>query len=102
MTSSRDNSQRKVSGRQYEAVLTYPGGFVTTLRAGSLAARGPSRDSVIQALEGLLDVTASELEKFQGHVMQDADAPMEVAGGLVDESLVRGKSWWKGMMGGTR
>lgn len=77
----------------YRAVLIYPSGISRTLTA---AARGDKRDTAIAAIGSLFHVTASALEKYQGNVLKDLASPVESAGGVVDESLIRqnkNKSW---------
>ena len=75
---------------QYQAGLTFTGTAMQNLRKGSLAARGQPSDSVVGALHNLLLVTATALEKYQGNVLQDARAPEEIVGGVIDQALVLG------------
>lgn len=43
----------------------------------------------------MLDVTATALSKYRDNVLKDVTTPVEAAGGVVDESLVRSreKAW---------
>lgn len=101
LTSSTDEDSAQSERPQYQAVLTYIGSVTQGMRMGSAAAKGQSRPNPILALESLLHVTAVALEKFQGNVLKEAAAPTEIAGGLIDQSLVHGKSW-KSLLGGRK
>jgi hypothetical protein len=81
------------SGSGYTAVLSIPRGIG---RSWAVAAQGQSADSVVGALQGLLNVTAATLAKHQGSVLKGPSNPGEIAGGMVDEGLLKGgkdKSW---------
>jgi hypothetical protein len=82
----------------YTAVLTIPTGIG---RNWTLAAKGESRESMVAALQSLFEVTATALEKYQGNVFRSPTSPSEVAGGLIDESLVKTSkvSSWTSMFG---
>jgi hypothetical protein len=82
----------------YTAVLTIPTGMG---RNWTLAAKGESRESIVAALQSLFEVTATALEKFQGNVFKSPSTPSEIAGGLIDESLVKTSkdSSWTSMFG---
>lgn len=101
MTSSTDKHNARSGEPGYQAVLICIGAISQGMRKGGAAARGQSRPNVISALESLLHVTAVALQKFQGNVLKEATAPSEIAGGLIDESLVLGKSW-KSLLGGKK
>jgi hypothetical protein len=84
--------------RGYTAVLTIPTG---TGRNWTVAAKGESRESIVAALQSLFEVTAMALEKFQGNVFKSQSTPSEIAGGIIDESLVKTTkdSSWTSMFG---
>jgi len=93
MTYTADDSMPSSSEKiKYQAVLTYAGSL-GDMRKGTIAAKGKPSNDAIAALEALLFVTATALEKFQGNVCKDASAPAAVADGMIDEALVYGKSW---------
>jgi hypothetical protein len=83
-----------VTGRGYTAVLSIPKGIG---RVWAVAAQGQDSDTVVGALRSLLDVTAAALAKYQGSVLKGMGSPGEIAGGIVDEGLVKGgrdgKAW---------
>ena len=88
------------SGDGYIAVLNIPKGIG---RVWAVAAQGQHADSVVGALRSLLDVTAAAMAKWQGSVLKGPSNPGEIAGGLIDEGLVKGggkdgKAWggWLG------
>lgn len=89
-------SQEKQSNptqRSYIAILTIPTGIG---RNWSVAAKGESCESIVAALHSLFEVTATGLEKFQGNIFDGPRSPGEIAGGLIDESLMKqnkGYSW---------
>lgn len=69
----------------YYAVLTVP----TRLDPNrSVAAKGQNRDTILGALRSLFDVTAAALAKYQGNILRNPSDPGNIAGGLIDESLV--------------
>lgn len=77
----------------YTAVLAVP---TSTNRGLYTAAKGESRETFIAALQSLLDVTAAALEKYQGNIFKAPSSPSEMAGGFIDQSLVKQgkeKSW---------
>ncbi|KAM0698769.1 hypothetical protein Q7P36_000812 [Cladosporium allicinum] len=83
------------SGDGYIAVLSIPKGIG---RVWAVAAQGRSADSVVGALRSLLDVTAAALAKWQGSVLKGPSNPGEIAGGLIDEGLVKGRGeGWEGL-----
>lgn len=67
----------------YYAVLTVPTG-----PNRSVAAKGQNCDTIVGALRSLFDVTAAALVKYQGNILNNPGRPGEIAGGLIDESLV--------------
>ncbi|TKA23691.1 hypothetical protein B0A50_06527 [Salinomyces thailandicus] len=83
----------------YQALLTYVSSAGS--RHNNLAARGEPSPSAIEALESLLFVTASALERYQGNVLKEMGKPAMVAGGMVDEGIVFGKTW-KEVFGGRK
>jgi hypothetical protein len=100
MTAHAGQEQEKHTSTQrgYTAVLTIPTGIG---RNWSMAAKGETRESLLAALQSLFEVTATALEKFQGHVFKSPTTPSEIAGGMIDESLVKSTkdSSWTSMFG---
>ncbi|RMY99790.1 hypothetical protein D0860_08200 [Hortaea werneckii] len=99
MTVTADEHNVPSEKPKYQAVLTYnPGG---SFRHGSIAARSEPQDSAVEALESLLYVTSAALEKYQGNVAREMGKPALVSGGMIDESIVFGKTW-KEVFGGKK
>jgi hypothetical protein len=87
MAASVDQEKLTQAGQHsYIAVLTVPTGIG---RNWSIAAKGESCDSIIAALRSLFEVTAAALEKYQGNVFKSPGNPSEVAGGIIDEALMK-------------
>ncbi|KAI6808104.1 hypothetical protein KC332_g13145 [Hortaea werneckii] len=99
MTVTADEHNVPSEKPKYQAVLTYnPGG---SFRHGSIAARSEPQNSAVEALESLLYVTSAALEKYQGNVAKEMGKPALVSGGIIDESIVFGKTW-KEVFGGKK
>lgn len=93
MTVTPESEKGTPSHPGYRAILTYPSGMS---RRWTVAAKSDDRDSVADAIRSLFEVTASALERFQGNLFKDLTSPVEFAGGLVDEALIRqtkDKTW---------
>jgi hypothetical protein len=94
MTASVDQETHAgVKQGGYTAVLTIPAGMG---RNWTIAAKGESRESILAALQSLFEVTATALEKFQGNILKSPTSPGEIAGGMIDKSLMkttRDSSW---------
>jgi hypothetical protein len=85
------------SGVGYTAVLSIPKGLG---RIWCVAVQGQDADTVIGALRSLLDVTAAAMAKYQGNVLKGPSNPGEIAGGIIDEGLVKGgEKKWGGFLG---
>ncbi|KAM0698770.1 hypothetical protein Q7P36_000813 [Cladosporium allicinum] len=70
----------------YKAVLSIP-----KLPWGwSVAARGEARNTVVGALQSLLDVTAAALAEYEGKVLSNPNNPREISGGIIDKRTVEG------------
>lgn len=99
MTNSGDQEMQSQSmQRGYLAILTIPTGIGNKW---SVAAKGESCERVIAALQSLFEVTATALEKFQGNLFKNSNAYSNLAGGLIDQSLLRqsGTGSWASVFG---
>lgn len=99
MTNSGNQEKRsQPTQRRCVAVLTIPTGIGNKW---SVAAKGESCESAVAALRSLFKVTATALEKFQGNVFKDSNTYSDVAGGLIDQSLLKqsGSGPWASVFG---
>jgi hypothetical protein len=83
----------KGSHPRYMAILTVPTGLG---RNWSTAATGETRETIVAALQSLLDVTANALSMYSLESLKGMGAPKDIPGGRVDEGLLKGgkdKSW---------
>ncbi|GAB1735664.1 hypothetical protein NU219Hw_g4233t1 [Hortaea werneckii] len=99
MTVTADEHNVPSEKPKYQAVLTYNLGG--SFRNGRIAARSEPQGSAVEALESLLYITSAALEKYQGNVATEMGKPALISGGMIDESIVFGKTW-KEMFGGKK
>jgi hypothetical protein len=80
------------------AILTVPTGLG---RNWSTAATGETRETIVAALQSLLDVTATALSRYGFHCLKGMTAPKDIPGGTVDEGLLKGgkDKAWGGLLG---
>jgi hypothetical protein len=88
-----ERSSSSTRPRAYRAVLMFPKGMNSSWTA---AAKGDAAETIHAALESLLNTLAMALERFEENLLRDLSTPLVSGGGVIDESLVRGKDkGWK-------
>lgn len=79
------DDEKQPTQSKYKAILTHTRGLN---QKRTIAAKGASCDSMINALRNLLEATGVALERFQGNALIDMITPMETAGATLDENLI--------------
>lgn len=86
MTDTVDGDFASTEQTLFRALLMYRGG--DWHRKANNAAEGRPTNDPVAALEALLLVTATALEKYQGRLCTKSEVPVVVADGSVDWNLI--------------